>query len=53
MYWTSLAIQQLRLRSSHAGCVDSIPGQGTVILHATWYDQIKKNKECALLYVSV
>ena len=34
---TSLACQWLRLCSSSAMCVGSIPGQGNGILHAMWH----------------
>ena len=32
-------LQWLRLQASSIGAMDSIPGQGTMILHATWCDQ--------------
>ena len=32
-------IQWLRLRTSHAGDVNSVPGQGTKIPYATWDGQ--------------
>ena len=38
---TSLAIQWLRLPASIAKDADSIPGQGTMILHAAWLGQKK------------
>ena len=41
---TSLAVQQLRLHASTAGCAGSIPGQGTKILHAAWRSQKVKIK---------
>ena len=34
---TSLAVQWLRLHTPNAGDTDSIPGQGTKILHAAWH----------------
>ena len=34
---TSLAVQWLRLRTSNAGGMGSIPGQGAKILHAVWH----------------
>ena len=36
---TSLVIQWLRLRTSHAGDVNSIPDWGTKIPYATWHGQ--------------
>ena len=36
---TSLAVQWLRLRTSKAGAVGSIPGRGTKISHAAWRGQ--------------
>ena len=42
--WTSLAVQQLRLCTSSAGGVGSIPGWGTKIWHATWCGQSLKTK---------
>ena len=44
---TSLAVQWLRLCTSNAGGMGSIPGQGTKIPHAAWCSQKKlkiKNK---------
>ena len=36
----------VRILPFHRGCVGSIPGQGTKILHATWYSQkLLKKKE--------
>ena len=40
---TSLAAHWLRLRTSKAGGVGLIPGQGTKILHATLCSQKKKS----------
>ena len=40
---TSLVVQWLRLHAPNAGCLGSIPGQGTKIPNATtktWYSQI-------------
>ena len=42
--WTSLVVQWLRLYAPTAEGMGSIPGQGTKVLHATWYRQ-KKQKE--------
>ena len=39
--WTSLAVQWLRLPTSNARGVDSIPGWGTKILHALQHSQKK------------
>ena len=39
---TSLAVQWLRFRTSNAGGVGSIPGQGTKIPHAAWPKEKKK-----------
>ena len=36
---TSMAVQWLRLCAPIAGGVGLTPGQGTKILHATWYSQ--------------
>ena len=41
IYGTSLAVQWSRLRASTAGGMDSIPGQGTKILHDAWCSQNK------------
>ena len=41
----SLAVQWLGLRASTAGGMESIPCQGTKILHATWQGQKKKKEE--------
>ena len=41
---TSLVIQWLRLRTSTAGGTGLIPGRGTKISHASWYDQKKQTK---------
>ena len=41
-----LAVQRLRLCTSNAGALGSIPGWGTKIPHAIWYSQKgKKNKQ--------
>ena len=40
---TSLAFQWLRLLTSNAGSVDSIPGQGTKIPHAVHAAERKKD----------
>ena len=42
---TSLVIQWLRLRTSTAGGTGLIPGRGTKISHASWYDQKKQTKK--------
>ena len=43
---TSPATQWLRLHASAAVILGSIPGQGTMIQHATWRGQkVKKKKE--------
>ena len=43
-WWgTSLVVQWLRLHAPNAGCLGSIPGQGTKIPYATtktWYNKI-------------
>ena len=41
---TSLVVQWLRLHAPSAGGTDSIPGQGTKILHATWRGQKKSGR---------
>ena len=40
LYGTSLAVQWLRVCAPTAGGTDSIPGQGTNILHAAWQKKI-------------
>ena len=40
--WTTLAVQWLRLCTSSAGGVGSIPCRGTRIPDATWHGQKKK-----------
>ena len=42
---SSPATQWLRLHASAAVIVGSVPGQGTVIQHATWHGQKIKKKE--------
>ena len=43
LFWgTSLAVQWLRLHTSSAGGVGSIPGRGTKVPNATWHGQKKK-----------
>ena len=42
---TCLAGQWLGLHASIAGCMFSIPGRGTKILHAAWRGQKKKKGE--------
>ena len=39
---TSLSVQQLRLHTSSAAGIGSIPGQGTKIWQVSWYRQEKK-----------
>ena len=41
----SLAVQWLGLGTFTAKDSDLIPGQGTKLLQATWYGQIKKKKK--------
>ena len=36
---TSLVVEGLRLQAANAGDPGSIPGQETMIPHATWYSQ--------------
>ena len=42
---TSLAVKRLRLYTSNAGGMGSIPGLGTKILHAIWCDQNKTKQK--------
>ena len=48
MRGNSLVVQWLGLRASTAGSMRSVPGWGTKILQAMWYDQKKKKKERAV-----
>ena len=50
---TSFAVQWLRLCTSSAGGVSSIPGQGTKIPHAVDHDQKTKEKNPILSLTSV
>ena len=46
MTWDSLVVQRLRLCTSKAGAMGSIPGWGTKIPGAAWHGQnIKKKKK--------
>ena len=42
-------VQWLRLHSSTVGGMDSIPGWGTKIPHATWYGQKKKKEKIPIV----
>ena len=48
---TSLAVQWLRLCTSNAGGIVSIPGQGTKIPHVTWHGQNNNNNNKKLEYI--
>ena len=43
--WTELAVQWLRLQGSNAGSMGSIPGWGTMTLHAALHSQKFSNIE--------
>ena len=44
-YWTSLAVQRLRLCTSNVGGKGSIHGQGTKIPHAVWHGHKEKKRK--------
>ena len=50
---TSLVFQWLRLCTSTAGGMGSIPGQGTKIPHSAWCSQKEKNGPKTLTYTSL
>ena len=50
-FGTSQAVQWLRLHTSAAGAMGSIPGHGTKIPHATHCDQKKKKKSMGLFVI--